>query len=178
MAKKKKNTVNINPRRMKEKMRFSMRDFDLSMLAYCVIVILCTLVGRCGDYDLGSANLHGFALWFLLIPAYLILEVLSLINYIGNFNWNCTGLEAEVLGVCNFAMALILWFWVRLRAKFWSVQTLKNIRTFVLLLVFWGMFQLGCCMVLWTWQNGGFSSFNRHLSNGKSLQKASPVQKR
>ena len=164
MAKKKKNPVGvISGRRLKEKMRLSVRDFDLAMAAYVVVIVVSTLVGRCGDYDLGSANLHGFALWFLLIPAYLILEVLSLVNYIGNFNWNCNGFEAELLGICNLVMAIGTWCYVRLRAGRWSVQTVRNIRMFVLILLFWGVFQLGCSAALWMWRHGGFSSFNRHL---------------
>ena len=168
MAKKKKNLAVVPGRRIKEKMRVSMRGFDLAMLAYVVVILASTLVGRCGDYDLGSANLHGFALWFLLIPAYLILEVLSLVNYVGNFNWDCTGFEAEILGICNLAMALSGWLYVRLRGSRWSVQTVRNIRMFVLIMVFWGVFQLGCSAVLWMWQHGGFSSFNRHLATKKA----------
>ena len=164
MAKKKKNPIGISGRRLKEKMRLSVRAFDWAMAAYVVVVVASTLVGRCGDYDLGSANLHGFALWFLLIPAYLLLEVLSFVNYIGNFNWDCTGFEAELLGICNLVMAIGTWCYVRMRAGRWSVQTVRNIRMFVLILVFWGVFQLGCSAVLWMWRHGGFSSFNRHLT--------------
>ena len=163
MAKKKKKFIGLPVRRVKEKIRVSLRNFDLAMLGYILVVIACVLVGRSGEYDLGSSSLHGFALVFLLIPAYLMLEVLSLISCAGGFNWNFSGLEAEILGGCDLLLALGVWIFVRLQGRNRGVPFISAARTFVLIFTFWGVFQLGCCGALWLWRNGGFSSFNRHL---------------
>ena len=170
MAKKKKNLSGVSGRRSKEKIIDALRKFDLVMIAFVVTVVAAIFIGRSGDYDLGSANLHGFALCFLLIPAYLILEVLSLINYFGGFNWSCAGWEAELLGVCDLLLGTAVWIYVRMRGNLKGLGFIKTARMFVLIVVLWGVFQLGCSAALWLWQNGGFSSFNRHL-----LKKA-PVQ--
>lgn len=163
MAKKKKNLTGISGRRVKEKILDALRKFDYVMIAYMVTVIVAVLVGRSGDYDLGSANLHGFALCFLLIPAYLILELLSLINYFGEFNWSCAGWEAELLGVCDLLLGIAVWTFVRISGKTKGISFIRAAKMFVLIVVLWGVFQLGCTAALWLWQNGGFSSFNRHL---------------
>ena len=163
MAKKKKNLSGVSGRRVKEKILEALRKFDFVMLAYMVTVVISVLVGRCGDYDLGSANLHGFALCFLLIPAYLILELLSLINYFGGFNWSCAGWEAELLGVCDILLGIAVWIYVRTSGKKRELSFVRAAKMFVLIVVLWGVFQLGCTAALWLWQNGGFSSFNRHL---------------
>ena len=163
MAKKKKNLIGLPVRRIKEKIRVALRKFDLAMLGYFLVVILSVLVGRSGDYDLGSSNLHGFALTFLLVPAYLILECLSLINCLGGFNWNFSGLEAELLGICDLLLGLVVWVIIRMRGRDKGVSYLNAARTFVLIITVWGAFQLGCSAALWLWRNGGFYSFNRHL---------------
>lgn len=163
MAKKKKNLIGIPVRRVKEKTRVALRNFDLAMFGYFLITILCVLVGRSGDYDLGGATLNGFALVFLLIPAYLILELLSLINWIGAFNWNFSGIEAELLGGCDILLGIAVWIYVRWQGRERGVSFVSAARTFILIFTFWGVFQLGCCGALWLWRNGGFSSFNRHL---------------
>ena len=168
MAKKKKNFIGIPVRRIKEKTRISLRNFDLAMLGYLLVVIACVLVGRMGEYDLGSSSVHGFALVFLLIPAYLMLEVLSIINCLGGFNWDFSGLEAEVLGGCNILLSIAIWIYVRWQGRERGVPFVSAARTFVLIFMFWGVFQLGCCGALWLWRNGGFSSFNRHLLNPKT----------
>ena len=170
MAKKKKNLTVLTGRRVKEKILDALRKFDLVMIAYMVTIIAAVLVGRCGDYDLGRANLNGFALCFLLIPAYLILELLSLINYIGGFNWSCAGWEAELLGICDLLLGVAVWIFVRISGKNRGISFIRAAKMFVLIVVLWGVFQLGCTAALWLWQNGGFSSFNRHLL------KKSPVQ--
>ena len=164
MAKKKKNLIGLPVRRVKEKIRVALRKFDLAMLGYFLVVIAAVLVGRSGDYDLGSANLHGFALTFLLVPAYLILELLSLINCVGGFNWNFSGFEAELLGICDLLLGGVVWLLVRMRGSSKGVSYINAARTFVLIIVGWGVFQLCCCGALWLWRNGGFSSFNRHLA--------------
>ncbi len=165
MAKKKKNISGVSGRRAKEKVIDALRKFDWTMAAFMLTVILSVLVGRSGEYDLGQANLHGFALCFLLIPAYLILELLSLINYFGNFNWSCAGWEAELLGICDLLLGAVVWLFVRLRGAQRGPGFIKAARMFVLITVLWGVFQLLCTGALWLWQNGGFSSFNRHLLN-------------
>lgn len=163
MAKKKKNLIGLPVRRVKEKIRAALRKFDFAMLAYFLVVILAVIVGRSGDYDLGSSNLHGFALTFLLVPAYLILELLSLVNCLGGFNWNFSGFEAELLGICDLLLGVVVWLIIRMRGRDKGVSYINAARTFVLIIVFWGVFQLGCSAALWMWRNGGFSSFNRHL---------------
>ena len=165
MAKKKKNTSGVSGRRAKEKVIDALRKFDWVMAAFMLTVIVAVLVGRSGEYDLGQANLHGFALCFLLIPAYLILELLSLINYFGGFNWSCAGWEAELLGVCDLLLGAAVWIFVRMRGAVRGLGFIKAARMFVLIVVLWGVFQLACTGALWLWQNGGFSSFNRHLLN-------------
>ena len=169
MAKKKKNLIGLPVRRVKEKIRVALRKFDFAMIGYVLVVIAAVLVGRIGEYDLGSANWHGFALTFLLVPAYLILELLSLINCIGSFNWDFAGSEAELLGICDLLLGGVVWMIVRLRGSGKGVSYINAARTFVLIIVFWGVFQLGCCAALWLWRNGGFSSFNRHLENKSAM---------
>ena len=177
MAKKKKNLIGITGRRVKEKILDALRKFDLVMIAYMVVVIVAVLVGRSGDYDLGRANLNGFALCFLLIPAYLILELLSLINYFGGFNWSCAGWEAELLGICDLLLGIVVWTYVRISGKIRGISFIRSAKMFVLIVVLWGVFQLGCTAALWLWQNGGFSSFNRHLLNKTPVQNTEkPVQ--
>lgn len=163
MAKKKKNLLNASSRRSREKFTGVMRSFNWMMLLYFLLVVICVLVGRSGEYELGEANVHGFALWFLLIPAYFFLGVMSVVNCLGNFNWNCDGWEAELLGICDMLLGIVLWIIVRLRGCRWGVQTVRNIRTFVLIVCIWGMFQLGCGSIMWLWKRGGFATFHRHL---------------
>ena len=163
MAKKKKNIIGLPVRRVKEKTRVALRNFDLAMLAFIAVTSISVLVGRSGDYELGVANLHGFALFFLLVPAYLILELLSLIGCLGGFSWNFSGYEAELLGICDLALGVVVWCFIRWRGAVKGLSYVNAARTFVLIVTFWGVFQLGCSGALWLWQNGGFSSFNRHL---------------
>lgn len=165
MAKKKKNLIGIPVRRIKEKNRIALRKFDLMMFFYVLTVVAAVLVGRSGEYDLRSANLHGFALTYLLVPAYLILELLSIVNCIGNFNWNFAGVEAELLGICDLLLGLTVWLWIRICGNSKGTAFINAAKTFVLIFVLWGSFQLGCCGALWLWKHGGFSSFNRHLLN-------------
>jgi hypothetical protein len=54
---------------------------------------------------------------------------------------------------------------VRFRGKIKGISFIRAAKMFVLIVVLWGVFQLGCTAALWLWQNGGFSSFNRHLLN-------------
>ena len=163
MAKKKKNIAGASGRRVKEKILDALRKFDLIMIAYMLTVLVCVVVGRTGDYDLGKANLHGFALCFLLVPAYLILEVLSLINCVGQFNWSCAGWEAELLGICDILLGVAVWIYIRISGSKRGVSFIKAARAFVIIVVLWGVFQLCCSGALWLWKHGGFSSFNRHL---------------
>ena len=75
LKKKKSPAMAVSSRRLKEKLNDAMRGLDLLMAGLVVVIIVCVLIGRCGEYELGKDNNYGFALWFLLIPAYLILEL-------------------------------------------------------------------------------------------------------
>ena len=148
MAKKKKSPGVPSVRRSKEKVRIALRNFDCIMLVYALVVVVSVLVGRSGDYDLGNPNLHGFALCFLLIPAYLILELLSLINFIGGLNWSCAGWEAELLGICDLLLGFGVWLYVRLRGFMRGMSFIRAVQMFAVIVTAWGAFQLTCCGAL------------------------------
>jgi hypothetical protein len=104
MAKKIKNFSegNSSSRRSGEKIRRAARLFNRSIIYYTVLIVLAVLCGRSGEYDLSIPSANGFAICFLLIPAYIPLFVIGAVGVlIGVPLAEACGHEVILLGICD-----------------------------------------------------------------------------
>ncbi|MBE6364647.1 MAG: hypothetical protein E7053_02710 [Lentisphaerae bacterium] len=168
MAKKiKKFTRNIGeaPRRGGEKMRRAAKQLRYAVIAYIILVCLAALVGVTGKYQFSEPSVNGFALCFLVLPAYLPLLFIGCIcRLLGCPVSAIPGQEAVLLGICDLILILNVWWIVRMMAvRKQSVSILKNARTFILIMVCWGVFQIGCSVVQMAWQYSGFHILHEEL---------------
>ena len=169
MAKKiKKFTRNIDsPRRGGEKMRRAARGFNRAIICYMLLVAAAVVCGMNGNYDLSNPSLNGFAICFLLLPAYLPLFILGTLGAaFGVPITDACGHEVILLGICDLLLAFSVWWMIRIAAaRKQSASLLKNSRTFVLIMVYWGIFQLACCMIQLLWLKSGLNAVH-HFTVG------------
>ena len=146
-------------RRGQEKMRRALRRFDLITLGVVVLLLISCAWCWNAEYRLGVGTPQGFAYWFLLLLAYPGLILCSLVNLtLGADMSFITGAEAPVLGISAFALVLVSWFWVRLTMKRrWNPIGLRVAGNFMLILLAWGVFQLGCGAAMAVWRQGGIA---------------------
>ncbi len=161
MAKKmKKFSRNIGdaPRRGGEKMRRAARQLRNTVIAYIILVFLAVLTGINGEYQFSEPSINGFALCFLILPAYLPLLIIGCFcRLIGCPVDAIPGQEAILLGICDLLLILNVWWIVRMiAARQQNAAILKNARTFILIMVCWGIFQIGCSVVQLAWKYSGF----------------------
>ena len=150
--------------RQDEKMLRSWKEFSRSVLGYIVLVAIAVLVGRMGAYDLSRGSVHGFALWFLLLPAYLPLWIAGAFAMAFKFNIDIwfVGREALMLGIVDAAMAAVIWLVITVisfRERRAGIP--HTARNFVRMLIFWGLFQLACGAMLGLWEHGGLAGLHR-----------------
>ena len=117
--------------------------------------------GVVNRYDLSREAVHGFALWFLLLPAYLPLWIAGAFAWCAGVRLSFAGHEALALGAFDAAQALIVWAGVtfytfRLRRP--SIP--HHARNFVRIVIFWGLFQLLCGAALGLWEHGGLAALH------------------
>jgi hypothetical protein len=139
----------IAPGRGGEKFRRAGKLFDRAVIFYMVLVVAAVLVGMRGEYDLSSPGNSGFAVNFLMLPAYLpLLLIDGIACCFGHSILPKVGQEVFAFGVCDILLALCSWGGVRLAAaRNQRVSILRTGRIFVLIMVVWGVFQLGCSVV-------------------------------
>ena len=149
MAKKiKKFSSDPTPRRSGEKLRRATRQFDRMIVMYILTVIISVFIGSQGEFSLSQPGYNGFAISFLLLPAYLPLLIIGGI-------FSCFGIACGnnlcgvyLLGGCDLALAILAWLIMRIAAKRkQSTGILKTAKVFVLIMVVWGIFQIGCSMI-------------------------------
>ena len=154
MAKKKKSVIPVT-RRNREKIKLACRQFDRCIIIYLILVALCVLAVWNGSYQLAKPDADGFIWWFLLVPSYLPLWLVSLFKVITGVNFVFDGNEALSLGLCDVFMAIMVHLFVR----FWGSRRgpffIRDARVFLLIFIFWGVFQLVCWGVWQVWSMGG-----------------------
>ena len=140
------------------------KEFSWTIVCYIVMVVVVVLFGRIGEYDLSQGSVNGFALWYLLLPAYLPLWIIGIFAWAFHLDaaaW-FTGREAVALGSIDIVMALIIWLSVTIA----SARTRQSVvphtaRNFMRILIFWGVFQLACAAMVGLWEYGGLASLHR-----------------
>lgn len=157
-----------NRYRQEEKLRREWKSFSGAVAVYIVVVAAATFIGAAGQYDLAGDSINGFALWFLLLPAYLPLAVISFFRWCFDWNIALAGREAYLLGICNAVQIILVWVVITaVSFKKRRPSVLHTTKHFVRILVFWGIFQLGCCAARGLWENGGFASL--HHDSGAAI---------
>ena len=150
MAKKKKNnSAALNNVRNPEKIRLACRQFDRSIIFYIILVLLCSWIGSRGDFILDRPAAHGFALYFVVFPSYLLMLLAKGVEEICGFAWEFAGLEVWFCMACDLLLALLSWLILRYLGKKRSPVWLKNGTIFVRIMVWWGCFQLACTILAW-----------------------------
>ena len=146
------------PRRGGEKMRRASRQLRYAVIYYIVIVLLAVLTGTQGEYQFNGPSVNGFALCFLMLPAYLPLLVIGFFSRLAGCPLGIVpGQEAVLLGVCDLLLIVNIWWIVKITAvRKQSTAILKNTRTFIMIVVCWGIFQVGCSLVQMAWRYSGF----------------------
>ena len=154
--------------RQHEKLRKEWKTLSATVAVYILLVAVSTLVGAAGEYDLAGDCVNGFALWFLLLPAYLPLAIISFFRWWLNLNIEFSGKEAYLLGICDTILAVITWISISLVSfKMRRPAFLHTTKNFLKILIFWGFFQLGCCAARGLWENGGFAPL--HHDTGAAI---------
>lgn len=157
-------------RRSRERMERALRRLDLLCGALGLTIVIATLCCLGREYELGVPHPPGFALWFLLVLAYVPLEIIGLLNWM--FGMSESGwmtfltLEHQALGmgVFNLLMLAVIWGVFRfIIGKRYGVETIRIVNTFLTIFLVWGLFQLACLAGVTIWARGGFSPLHRHL---------------
>ncbi|MBR2345120.1 MAG: hypothetical protein IKA71_04975 [Lentisphaeria bacterium] len=158
--------------RIEEQVRREWKRFSAMLLVYVLLIIAAVIVGARGEYNLHGDSINGFALWFLLLPAYLPLAIVSTFTWYFGYNIPLAGNEAYWLGACNLIQVFLVWAILSLIAfKSKRPMLLRNAVYFIRILVFWGVFQLVCCAGRGLWENGGFMSLHHDTSSVIADQK-------
>ena len=148
MAKKlKKFASGTTGRRSGEKFRRAAWQFDKAMIACVILVIIATAVAATGDFSLREPSVNGFAVNFLWLPAALPLLIADGIAACLGGALPEHGIDyIYVLGACDLILAAAVWSGVRIAAiRKQSGNILRTARTFLLIIIVWGIFQLLCC---------------------------------
>ncbi len=162
MAKKNKKRRNELFRR--EKGRMAARRTNLIFMMLALTVVIAVLIGRSGAYELGQPSSTGFVHWFLLFTGYIPLLIWSSINLLLGLDFRlAVGREIWTLGICDLVTVGIAWGVVRLLGRRFGTELLNIAGNFALMLLVWGWFQIGCTVVLSSWEHGGLVTLHRHL---------------
>ena len=154
--------------RQDEKLLRAWKEFSRAILGYAILVVIAVCIGRMGAYDLSRGSANGFALWFLLFPAYLPLWGAGVCAMAFNFDLNAwfAGREAIILGGIDAAMAVVIWLVITM-ISFRKRRAVipHTARNFVRMLIFWGLFQLICGAMLGLWEHCGLSGLHRETQS-------------
>ena len=152
-------------RRAQERLRRSLRTFDLTMLAVAATVAVAGFVCTFGHTSLDGANPAGFALWFLLMLSYPLLGTLSVVKALCGLPPLVPGTsEAGFLVALDLGWCVFLWLLLRYLGKRHSKSALLHISTRIALVILcWGWFQLLCAAAMLGWERGGLASYHRKL---------------
>lgn len=147
-----------------ERLFRSWKEFSWSVIRYILLVIVVVLVGRIGEYDLSRESANGFALWYLLLPAYLPLWIIGFFAWIFHLNaaaW-FEGREAFMLGGIDIVMAMIVWLSITVAAARTRRSVVPHTAcNFMRILIYWGVFQLACGAIVGLWAHGGLEFLHR-----------------
>ena len=160
----KKRVLSARRGKVDERLFRSWKDFSWAILGYILLVIVVVLVGRVGGYDLSRESANGFALWYLLLPAYLPLWIIGLFAWIFHLDVTAwfAGREAVMLGGIDIVMALIIWLSITIAAARTRRSVIPHTaRNFMRILIFWGLFQLACGAMFGLWEHGGLAFLHR-----------------
>ena len=168
MAKKIKKIRNIEKTpnsRSREKARRICRKLDRAALLLVGLIGLSVLLLGNRHYDLGTTASSGFPALFLLVLAYLPLELFELLATLSSGHpvevasgWP----ETLMLGSLAVLTIAVIWAAVRFycapRFNFYYVQNVTHI---FYLLIIWGIFQLICFLAAVSWNQGSVSPLLR-----------------
>ena len=118
----KKNHRPLFSQRGRERQQRLFRQLDLTCAALGISIVLEVICTMGQPYELGQSASTGPALWFLLILAYVPLELIGLLNWC--FGWQNTALmhylvnEHQTLDMGGFDLAMTAAVWALIR--FWS----------------------------------------------------------
>ena len=73
--------------RIEDMVRREWKRFSWASVIYLLLVWAAAYAGAQGKYNLHGDSINGFALWFLLLPAYLSLGVITIFTWYFNFRY-------------------------------------------------------------------------------------------
>ncbi len=165
-------------RRARERFGKARTRFDILCGILGVTILIATVCCSGQAYELGNPHPAGFALWFLLILAYVPLEIVGLLNWSFGMSESCwmyfltVEHQALGMGIFNIVMLLLIWgiirFWLSGR---YGIKLLQVSGTFVMIFLCWGVFQLLCLAGVTIWDRGGFAPLHRHLHRPEMPEK-------
>ncbi|MBS1372363.1 MAG: hypothetical protein HPZ91_20665 [Lentisphaeria bacterium] len=165
-------------RRGRERLQKANRRFDICAGALALLIVIAMLICFRQEYELGSNQPSGFAMWFLLFLAYLPLELAGLVSWL--FQAQDSSLMQFLvhrnpplgLGLFDLGMLAVIWAVIRFYcSRRYGVNWVRTASTFLTILAAWGTFQLGCVAAVLIWRGGGFSPLHRHLQRETEPEK-------
>lgn len=170
--------------RGRERLRRTLRRFDVLAGVLALLVILAMIVSSPHAYELGANRPEGFATWFLLFLAYLPLEIVGLLTWLFGMqdstvvHFLVEDRQTLALGFFNLAMLLAFWLLVRFYcSRRYGINFVRTASAFLTILAAWGAFQLGCMAAVVIWERGGFSPLHRHLRRVSEPERVIVVEK-
>jgi hypothetical protein len=127
-------------------------------------VVLAALLGYAGKFDLSGPAANGFAICYLIVPAYIPLLIADGIAGLfgGGIDVAC-GREILLFALCDIFIAVNVWWIVKFAAyRKQSVSLLRSAKKLVWIVVCWGIFQLCCTLITFAWQKSSFKSGHFH----------------
>lgn len=171
-------------RRGRERLRKANRRFDLCAAALALLILIAMAICFRQEYELGSNQPSGFAMWFLLFLAYLPLELVGLVSWL--FHAQDSSLMQFLvyhnpplgLGIFDLGLLAVVWAVIRFYcSRRYGANWMRTAATFLTILVAWGAFQLGCVAAVLIWRGGGFSPLHRHLQREAEPEKVIVVER-
>lgn len=135
-------------RRYSEKKRRYARLFDIAALGVLAVIVICAMILYKADCPVADASGAGFAGWFLLVFGYIPLLVYGMVNAVAGMPqimpdpagvWFLAGADAVMLAV--------IWTVVRVLCKRRPPDFTRCAWHILMLILYWGIFQLCCCAV-------------------------------
>lgn len=143
--------------------------FDRCCFLLFLVLLGAFLVCYGKPYELQEAVSHGHAVWFLLLFAYPILGFLGLVNVLlGTADapiMRYFTIDNPILGLilADITYLFLLWLIIRRRGLTWfGSNGMRAAGNFVLIVAFWGVFQLFLSGIMFLWNSGGMTPFHPH----------------
>ena len=171
MEKNKKNNKKSKSGRLSKsaeaKQKKARSQWNRACLFLLLVLLAAFLVCWGRPYELQSAVNHGHALWFLLLTAYPFLGLLGLVNVLFGtvdtrfVQYFTSGNPVLGLAAADAIYLLLVWLLIRWRGVRWfGPGGLKAAANLVLILAFWGVFQLFLTGLMFLWDAGGLTPFH------------------